>query len=365
MAKGPTVYDVAERAGVSIATVSFAFRRPERVKASTRELVLAVAQELGYVPSASARGLAHGHTRALGLFSFDYLLDLPDHQPPADGADLDGTRAAPNPDPNEDFRLFPLYVDEVQRGVELECWRRGYALMICGRGRGDADTVIADIAGRVDGLAVFPHTVPAETLRRIAGRMPVVELSAANQDELNHVTIDNAAGMRAVTDHLITAHHLTNLGFLGDTTGSDQQARFQGFRAALRAAGLRVPRKSLSPLGSTVRDTSAIVGTLLARRGLPQALVCVTDQDALAAMDALRLAGVVVPHDVAVVGFDGIAAGRIGHPTLTTVRQPMEQMGREVVDILIDRLDHPELPPARRRLPTRVVLRESCGCPQR
>ena len=82
-------------------------------------------------------------------------------------------------------------------------------------------------------------------------------------------------------------------------------------------------------------------------------------------MDVLRLAGSAVPRDVAVVGFDGIVAGRIGHPTLTTVRQPMEQMGREVVDILIDRLDTPELPPARRRLPTRLILRESCGCRQR
>ena len=75
MAKGPTVYHVAERAGVSIATVSFTFRQPEKVKASTRELVLAAADELGYVPSASARGLARGRTGALGLFAYDYLLD--------------------------------------------------------------------------------------------------------------------------------------------------------------------------------------------------------------------------------------------------------------------------------------------------
>ena len=257
MAKGPTVYDVAERAGVSIATVSFAFRRPEKVKASTRELILAAARDLGYVPSASARGLAHGRTRALGLFSFDYLLDRPDHH--ANGADPGDPSKAVGPDPNEDFRLFPLYVDEVQRGVELQCWRRGYALMIGGRGHADTDTVIADIAGRVDGLAVFPHTVPGETLRRIARRMPVVELSAAHQDGLNHVTVDNAAGTQALTNHLITAHHLTDLGFLGDTAGSDQLARFQGFRAALRAAGLRVPRKSLSAPGSTVRGTPAVV----------------------------------------------------------------------------------------------------------
>ena len=100
MAKGPTVYDVAERAGVSIATVSFAFRRPEKVKASTREMVLAVAREMGYVPSASARGLADGRTRAIGLYSFDYLLDSPDRQPPteAGGPDTNGRGDGPGPE---------------------------------------------------------------------------------------------------------------------------------------------------------------------------------------------------------------------------------------------------------------------------
>lgn len=363
MAKGPTVYDVAERAGVSIATVSFAFRRPEKVKASTRDMVLAVAREMGYVPSASARGLAHGRTRAIGLFSFDYQLDSLDHRPSTNLAGSAAIEAASDPDPNEDFRLFPLYVDEIQRGVGLECWRRGYALMIGGRGHADTDTVIADIAGRVDGLAVFPRTVPAETLQRISWRMPVVELSEPGQlDELNHVTVDNVAGTRAVTHHLIDVHHLTDFGFIGDTIGSDQQARFTGFRAALRAAGLRVPRKSLSPTGTTTFDTGPLVSHLAAAGQLPKALVCATDQDALAAIDALRTAGLSVPRDVAVVGFDGIAAGRIGHPTLTTVRQPMEQMGREVVDILVGRLDNPAQPPVRRQLPTRVVIRESCGC---
>lgn len=360
MAKGPTVYDVAERAGVSIATVSFAFRRPEKVKESTRQVVLAAARELGYVPSASARGLAHGRTRALGLFSFDYLLDTAGN-PSAD--DPGAAVAAPDPLTDDDFRLFPLYVDEVQRGVELECWRRGYALMIAGRGQSDTETVMADIAGRVDGIAVFPHTVPPDVLRRIAWRIPVVELSEpSHNDALNHVTVDNALGMQSLTEHLITVHGLTKLAFIGDTAGSDQLARFQGFRSALRAAGLRAPRATLTPAGGTIRDTASVIGDLLARRVLPEALVCATDQDALSVLDALRLAGVDVPRDVAVVGFDGIAAGRIVRPSLTTVRQPMEQMGREVVDILISRLDEPELPPARRQLPVRVVLRESCGC---
>ena len=366
MPKGPTVYDVAERAGVSIATVSFAFRRPEKVKASTRETVLAAARELGYVPSASARGLAHGRTRALGLFAFEYLLEsvggpliLPGAAPPT-------PPISPGGEVDEDFRLFPLYVDEVQRGVELECWRRGYALMIGGRGHANIETVLADIAGRVDGLAVFPHTVPDDVLRRIAWRIPVVEMSERpHDDELNHVTVDNVAGMRALTDHLISAHGLRTLAFVGDTAGSDQLGRFQGFQAALSAAGLSVPGSSLAHPGGVIRQASMIVADLLPKGQLPEALVCATDQEALALMDALEQAGVSVPTDVAVTGFDGIAAGRIIRPTLTTVRQPMEQMGRAVVDILIAQVESPGQPPLSRQLPVRVVLRESCGCPSR
>ena len=364
MAKVPTVYDVAERAGVSIATVSFAFRKPEKVKDSTRELVLAAARQLGYVPSASARGLAHGRTSALGLLAFDYLLET-DETPLSTGAavSIDDPDHPDRTDPNANFRLFPLYVDEVQRGVELECWRQGYALMIGGRGQAATETVLADIAGRVDGLAVFPATVPADALQRIAWRIPVVELSEPDHDDqLSHVTVDNVAGMRAITEHLIAVHRLESLVFVGDTTGSDQQARFQGFRAALRAAGLRVPRKSLCGPGGVINNAAAVVSDLRARGPLPQAAVCATDQEALALMDALQAAGIAIPGGMAVTGFDGIAAGMIARPPLTTVRQPMEQMGRAVVDILIDRIANPDGPRRNRQLPVRVVLRESCGC---
>jgi LacI family transcriptional regulator len=114
--------------------VSFTFRRPDRVRNSTREAVLAAARALGYLPSASARGLADGRTGALGLYSFDYLLDGAHHDQAVGvpAVDTDAGASASHDDPNEGFRLFPLYVDEVQRGVVLECWRRGYALMIGG-----------------------------------------------------------------------------------------------------------------------------------------------------------------------------------------------------------------------------------------
>jgi LacI family transcriptional regulator len=361
MAKGPTVYHVAERAGVSIATVSFTFRQPEKVKASTRELVLAAAKELGYVPSASARGLARGRTGALGLFAYDFLLD------PADsiqGRDPQGHDPAQTDSErqNEDLRLFPLYVDEVQRGVELECWRRGQALLVGGGNPENNEAVLSDIAGRVDGLAVFPRSVPSEALARIAGRIPVVEVSeSALHPELDHVTVDNASGTRAITEHLVTEHGMKRLMFLGGMPSSDNDERLAAFLAALRDAGLTPVREPDYPCGGE-QAVAEVIAAVCRENAVPDAIVCATDQDALVVLDALAAAGVKVPMDVAVTGFDGIAAGRVVRPSLTTVRQPMEQMGRAMVDLLLDRLDHPDKPPASLRLPVRVVLRESCGC---
>jgi DNA-binding LacI/PurR family transcriptional regulator len=361
MAKGPTVYHVAERAGVSIATVSFTFRQPDKVKASTRELVLAAAEELGYVPSASARGLARGRTGALGLFAYDYLLD------PAEGmrGQSPQTQDAASADlerQNEDLRLFPLYVDEVQRGVELECWRRGQALLVGGGNPENNEAVLSDIAGRVDGLAVFPRSVPGEALARIARRIPVVEVSeSVRNGDLDHVTVDNTSGIRAITQHLITVHGLTRLMFLGGMPSSDSDERLQAFLEALHDAGLPPAREPNYPCGGE-QSVAEVIRALCQGGNLPDAIVCATDQDALVVLDALAAAGIEVPKDVAVTGFDGIAAGRVVRPSLTTVRQPMERMGRSMVELLLDRLDHPEKPPVALRLPVRVVLRESCGC---
>ncbi|MBT8226084.1 MAG: LacI family DNA-binding transcriptional regulator [Dactylosporangium sp.] len=368
MAKAVTVYDVAKRAGVSIATVSMTFRRPERVKASTREIVHAAARALRYVPSASARGLADGRTGALGLFSYDYLVRV-EAAAPAGGGPGAGVDPAPpstvaveREGPDERCREFPLYVDEIQHGMELACLEHGYALMIGGPSHVSPSTTIADIAGRVDGLAVFPQTLPTEALERIAGRIPVVAVSEPPcDDRLSHVTVDNRGGTRAITEHLIHEHGRRNLIFVGGLNPAEQRARFSGFQDALRAARLRVPRKPLVP-PTRVTGTGRSAIELPAGFPLPEAIVCATDDVALDVLDILADRGVDVPGRVAVTGFDGIAAGRIVRPALTTVRQPMIEMGQAVVDILRGRIEDPDRPPEVRELPVRVVLRESCGC---
>lgn len=363
MPKVATVYDVADLAGVSIATVSMAFRRPERVKPSTRQAVQEAADRLNYVPSASARGLADGRSGALGLFAFDYLL-----RPKA--GDGTGALAAGRPidvvreGPDETCRQFPLYVDEVQRGVELECWERGYALMIGGTNRSNPDVVIPDIAGRVDGLAVFPHTISRVMLERIARRIPVVALSTPDQnDRVSHVTVDNRGGIRAITEHLIREHGLRDLRFVGRLDTDENSSRFKGFCDALRSAGLPVPRRSYAPARHHDRVPKII--DLAVDRQSQMGLVCVSDDVALTTMDLLAARGVAVPGQVAVTGFDGIAASGIVRPALTTLRQPMLTMGRAAVDILVARIADPDHPAVVRELPLQLVLRESCGCPPR
>lgn len=373
MPKRPTVYDVAQEAGVSIATVSFTFRQPGRVKASTRELVLEAARRLNYVPSANARGLADGRTGALGLYSFDMFLEAagpgtarPVREDPGaffgpDAAAV-GDRAFADDSDAEDFRVFPLYVDEVQRGFEVECARRGRALLIGSGPSGDGGAVI-DIASRVDGLAVFPGAHSEEIIAQLSHRLPVVAFAMPyGAGTLSHVRVDNQAGAEAVTDHLVVDHGITDVQFVGDPEMTDYQERFEGMRAALARQGLPVPDRVLDATALVDDAPYAIVRALAAEGRLPRALVCASDQHALGLLDVLAELGVDVPGEVAVTGFDGVVAGRLCTPPLTTVRQPMEAMGRLAVDVLMASLVDPDAGPVDHTLPVRLVVRRSCGC---
>lgn len=371
MAKRPTVYDVAQEAGVSIATVSFTFRQPERVRESTRQAVLDAARRLNYVPSANARGLADGRTGALGLYSFDMFLEAVDdgaarpvrEDPGAYfGSDV-AERAFGDDADAEDYRVFPLYVDEVQRGFELECARRGRALLI-GRGPGGDGAGVIDIASRVDGLAVFPGARSEDVIAQLSRRLPVVAFAMPFENgAIHHVRVDNVGGVAALTDHLVADHGITDLGFVGAPEMPDYVERFEGMRVALGRLGLPVPDEVLDPTTITDDDPYPVVRSLLDAGRLPRALVCASDQHALGLLDLFAARGVDVPAQVAVTGFDGVVAGRLSTPSLTTVRQPMEAMGRLAVDILMDSLASPDAAPVDRTLPVRLVLRRSCGCP--
>lgn len=362
MAGKPTLYDVAQAAGVSIATVSFAFTKPSRVRPATLERVLSSASALGYVPSANARGLASGRTGALGLYAFDYLIDSVPGS--VDGQDP-LARIVRGDDGLGDARTFPLYSDEVQRGVALECRARGYALMIgAGKNPGHLPNVI-DVAGRVDALITFARAVSSADLEQVRARIPVVELGGEHRaDGVPTVAIDNHGAMAELVRHLLEVHGYRTFAYLGAAALPETADRYQGFADTLRAAGLPVPPVAPSSPGEDQR-TARVLRSMLDGAAPPEVIVCSTDQEALVALDVLRSAGLAVPADVAVVGFDGILAGRLSTPQITTMRQPMEEIGRSAVRQLAVRLGdeaagdegtEPEL------LRCSLVVRSSCGC---
>lgn len=352
-ANKPTVYDVAERAGVSIATVSFTYQQPDRVRESTRETVLRAARELGYVPNASARGLAYGKTGAFGLYAFDLLLERAKFAP----APLSLQPESPD---DIDVTIFPLYVDEVQRGFELACWHLGRTLLLS-TGSDGGSVKVADVAGRVDGLAVFPGSTPAADLEIVAKAMPVVAFSRVPEvGSLHYVTVDNAGGMTTLVGHLLETHGYRDLAFVGELALPDLEVRFAAFEAALEHAGL--PAQG-APIGADGEWEDELREQIRTGR-LPRALVCSSDQLALSVLRLLEGEGVDVPGRVAVTGFDGILAGRLVTPSLTTIRQPMERMGRIAARILEDAVgaDPKGAQPHSERLDVSLVVRESCGC---
>ncbi|KAA0940480.1 LacI family DNA-binding transcriptional regulator [Streptomyces apricus] len=351
MNANPTVYDVAERSGVSIATVSRVYRSPDSVRAATRERVLAAANELGYVPSGSARGLASRSTGVLGLCFPDYS------DPDAVGA--------------EDDDAAMLYSDQIIRGMERAARRHGYALLIAASLEGGPENLVAQVAGRVDGFAVMARTVPTEELEAISRRRPVVMLAGPRAqdpslDHLDHVEVANEDGQYELTRHLVRDHGLRRLAYVGLLDDSpDVEARFRGFRRACLEAGVEPAAEPALRMPMMTRAEGARAAGLLCEGGgdRPEAFVFANDQMAVGALQALEGLGLRVPDDVVVTGFDGIPLSRLVRPALTTVRQPMVRMGEEAVDLLVRRLSgRPPEEPVSLVLPVGVVRRASCGC---
>ncbi|MEO7016306.1 MAG: LacI family DNA-binding transcriptional regulator, partial [Leifsonia sp.] len=193
----PTVYDVAAAAGVSTATVSRFFRSPDKVRATTREAIRGVVDELGYTPSGLARGLAEQRTGVIGLYSFS------GHEPDElflPSIDSHEAVSIVRGDPSTP-RLYPLFADEVLRGVELECTLRGIPLLVGWQQLDEGGVAIEEVARRVDGLVVLPHVMSLDALKRLGRTKQIVMVAhePTTGTHFSHVTVNNRGGMEALT----------------------------------------------------------------------------------------------------------------------------------------------------------------------
>lgn len=333
------MYDVARHAGVSTATVSRALSDSTKVHPDTLAKVRNAIDELGYLPNGAARGLTSRRTKVLALCFLDF--------------------GDPESEAGDDAML---YTDEVVRGMERAARGRGYAILIGAVQDPDAALDVAmSLASRSDGIALLGQAAPASVLRRLK-RLPVVVVAGRCEDgdRIDQVRADNVAGMAALTRHLIETHGHTSVRYLdGPPDSPDAAERLDAFRLITTAAGIQLG----DPLpGDFTQHTGRMAAATLVCGPLPDAVVCANDQMAIGVLAGLREHGILVPRDIAVVGFDGIDLGRHVQPPLTTVRQPMQQIGAAAVSLLEDRLAEPHRDAADLRLPTQLVIRASCGC---
>jgi LacI family transcriptional regulator len=323
--RGATIYSVADQAGVSIATVSRVLQGSSAVSEGTRRKVLDAVAALDYLPSGAARSLAVRHHDIYGLV-------LPE---------LSG----------------PYYADLLV-GFETRAADLAQSVMlVLADTKEDRDLAVRTLATRVDGIAV--HGVDPAHLGN-SGK-PVVVIAGHARAGIEAIAAENVNGARLLTEHLLE-HGRTNLRFVGDPdTAPDLLERYEGFTAAHRERGLTPTEPVRAEFRE--RDGSAVAERLLAGDFTADALVCGNDEIALAVMSRLTDGGVAVPEDVAVVGWDDVMTSRYVRPGLTTVRQPVQELGALAADRLHDLVSGATPSAERRVLATQVVIRSSCGCP--
>ncbi len=325
-----TIYEVARHAGVSIATVSRAHRNAGRVSPETRERVRRAIVELDYRPSRLGRSLARGHHDATGIV-------FPDLSGP--------------------------YYSAVILGFEEASAAEGQSVLILAtHGRSASAAQVLDLADRVDGLVLFGRTVDdavvAELDRR---RVPLVLLARPAAGTADSVRAESHSTSRVLTDHLL-GHGYRRIAFVGDPNGSPDAAdRWAGFVDAHRALH-REPWRPAVECAFRESDGREAAAVLFAGPERPDAIVGANDEIAMGVLGAARTVGLRVPSDLAVTGWDDIPAARHLAPPLTTVRQPMLDLGRRAAELLRDRITTHRSTPSHEVLPTELVVRSSCGC---
>ena len=351
-----TLYDVARRAGVSIATVSRVLHGQGPVRENTRARVRSAIDELGYVPDGAAQSLARNRKDVIGLVAVEHMGLKPDQY------DIES--------------MSLLFYDAVIRGVELRIREKNWALLINFLREEDMPSAMAQqeesvqsrllaLSGKVDGLLIGEGILAPQTLAKLARRLPLVVVAGDTaQRAVDVVSADNWSGSHALVEHLVVEHGRRRLFHIGGpATAPDATERRLAMAAVIEANPGTTLTGSFTGLFSVMSGREGTLAMLAAGGELPDALVCANDQMAIGALRALAERGIRVPDDIAVVGFDDIFPASLCDPPLTTVHQPIRRLAEVACDRLAERINDPTLRPKQELLPTELVLRSSCGCP--
>ena len=342
-----TAREIAELCGVSVATVSRVFNQPASVSGPTRERVERIARELDFSPNESARALSRKQSAMIGL-----VWDT-DHRRP-------GWRHP--------------FLQDLLLGLKSALSSHGYHLLMLAtsddaRDRNPGVSLADPIAyvsmtrrHHLAGLVLIDSGTDAEAFTAFAqSGLPCVALDVAlSGPRATYVTSDNAAGAAEAVRHLAALGHDRIATITGPRGNAPAAARTEGYRRGLAEAGLP-PREDFVVTGDFYRE-SGFVGMrrLLARKDPPTAVFAASDEMAVGALLAARAAGLRVPADLAVVGFDDIEVASLVDPALTTVAQDKPGFGTAAAGALLAMIETGTAPDPV-RLPTKLVVRDSCG----
>ncbi|HEV8340569.1 MAG TPA: LacI family DNA-binding transcriptional regulator [bacterium] len=331
--KTPTVRDVARRAGVSPSTVSRILTGITPVSPEKRQRVERAIRRLGYRPNALARGLKQRRSYSIGLL-------IPDITNP--------------------------YFAEAAKGVEEAAQRGGFAVLLC-----DSENDLGREARylevlrerQVDGLIFVTAGDGAGLLRSWQGRPLVVMDREVPGLAADSVSTDNARGAYDITRVLLERGHRHVAFLAGPQTLAPARLRLRGYRRALREFKIPIRPDLIHNAGFTVEGGRTAMQAVLRSSLRPTAVVASSDVMALGAVQAIEDAGLRVPADISVVGFDDIPVAALVRPPLTTVAQPVRQMGEAAVRLLLEQFAEGGRAPGPRRilLQPRVIIRESVG----
>lgn len=328
------IQEVARRAGVSSATVSRVFNLPDKVTEETRQRVQHVAKSMGYLPNASARTLRTQRSRVLGVV-------LPTLLNPVFAECLDGIATSATA---AGYAILPITTD-------YEIAREDHAVNLL-------------LAGNVDGMIlVVSNPATSRALKRLKAASLPYALAYNRHAAHPCVSVDSQAAVVALVAHLAQLGHSRITLVSGQLAASDRaQQRSIGFQKGMQAAGLKTADLLEVPF---VKSAAHDISQLLLKKQRPTALVCSNDLLAIRSIRAAHLAGLSVPDDLSVVGFDGIALGEDLTPMLSTITQPNAEIGRHAARLLVQALagGAPLKPSASLTLPYAFRAGESCSHP--
>lgn len=327
-----TIRQVAHAAGLSVATISRVLNGKGPVREETRRKVREAAAALRWTPHGAARSLTTNETKTIGVV-------LPD--------------------------IHGEFFSEVIRGIDVTARRNGFHVLVSSShsDRAETEDVLRAMRGRVDGVVVMSPTIPARALtENLPADLPVVLLNCVAGKGFDSMSVDNYGGATAMVRHLLALGR-RHIAFLAGPAGNhDAAERRRGWRRAVRAAGATPPEGWEIPGDFGEESGFRAARLILELAPRPTAVFAANDAMAIGCLAGLQSAGVSVPEEIAVTGFDDIPFARYSAPPLTTVHVSIGDLGARAMERLLAAIDggagHTH---QHETLPTSLVVRASCG----